>query len=63
MRAEESYVGWYRRFIVWHGKRHPMEMGAPEVEAFLTHLASEEDLSASSQNQALNALIFLYGKT
>ncbi|HEY5892763.1 MAG TPA: phage integrase N-terminal SAM-like domain-containing protein [Chthoniobacterales bacterium] len=37
MKTEESYVGWYRRFVLWHGKRHPAKMGAPETEAFLTH--------------------------
>lgn len=60
LKTEESYVGWYRRFVLWHGKKHPAEMGAAEVEAFLTHLAVERKLSASSQNQALNALVFLY---
>ena len=39
-KTEENYVGWHRRYVLWHGKRHPAEMGAPEVEAFLTHLAS-----------------------
>ena len=39
-KTEENYVGWYRRYVLWHEKRHPAEMGAPEVEAFLTHLAS-----------------------
>lgn len=60
LRTEESYVGWYRRYVLWHGKRHPAEMGAGEVEAFLTHLAVERKLAAVSQNQALNALLFLY---
>ena len=60
IRTEESYVGWYRRFVRWHGKKHPAEMGEPEVEAFLTHLAVERKLAAVSQNQALNALVFLY---
>jgi len=60
MRTEESYVGWYRRYVLWHDKRHPAEMGAAEVEAFLTHLAVERKLAAVSQNQALNALVFLY---
>lgn len=60
LRTEESYVGWYRRFVLWHGKRHPAEMGAAEVEAFLTHLAVNRGLAAVSQNQALNALVFLY---
>lgn len=60
LKTEESYVGWYRRFVLWHDKRHPSEMGAAEVEAFLTHLAVERKLAAASQNQALNALVFLY---
>ena len=60
LRTEESYVGWYRRFVIWHGKKHPAEMGEAEVEAFLTHLAVERKLAAVSQNQALNALVFLY---
>ncbi len=60
LRTEESYVGWYRRYVLWHEKRHPSEMGEPEVEAFLTHLAAERSVSAATQNQALNALIFLY---
>ncbi|MEQ1935557.1 MAG: integron integrase, partial [Fimbriimonadaceae bacterium] len=60
LRTEESYVGWYRRYVLWHGKKHPGEMGEAEVEAFLTHLAVERGLAAVSQNQALNALVFLY---
>lgn len=60
LKTEESYVGWYRRYVLWHGKRHPEEMGAAEVEAFLTHLAVDRKLAAVSQNQALNALVFLY---
>lgn len=60
LRTEESYVRWYRQFVRFHGLRHPEEMGAAEVGAFLTHLAVNKGLSASSQNQALNALVFLY---
>ena len=60
--TEKSYVGWIYRYIVFHGKRHPLEMGNKEVEAFLTHLAVERKVSASTQNQALNALVFLYKK-
>lgn len=60
IRTENSYVDWIRRFILFHGKRHPNEMGAPEVEAFLTHLAVKENVAASTQNQALSALLFLY---
>jgi len=59
-RTEESYVAWIRRFIVFHDKRHPAEMGAPEVTAFLTSLAVDGQVAASTQNQALSALLFLY---
>lgn len=60
IRTEDSYVQWMRRFILFHGKRHPAEMGAVEVEAFLTHLAVEGNVAASTQNQARSALLFLY---
>ncbi len=60
IRTEQAYVGWITRFILFHHKRHPNEMGAPEVEAFLTHLAVNENVAASTQNQALSALLFLY---
>ena len=56
LRTEESYVQWVRRFVLFHGKRHPSEMGAPEVEAFLTSLAVEGNVAASTQNQARSAL-------
>ena len=59
-RTEEPYVGWIRRYIVFHGKRHPLEMGAIEVAGFLTHLAERARVSASTQNQALCAVLFLY---
>lgn len=59
-RTEDAYAAWIRRFIVFHGKRHPAEMGEPEVQAFLTWLAVEGRVSASTQNQALAALLFLY---
>jgi integron integrase len=58
-RTEEAYVGWIRRFIIFHGKRHPRELGEAEVTAFLSKLASR-GVSASTQNQALSALLFLY---
>ena len=58
--TEEAYVGWVRRFIFANGKRHPREMGAREVEAFLTLLAVRDKISVSTQNQALSALLFLY---
>ena len=60
IRTETQYVQWVRRFILFHGKRHPRDMGAPEVEAFLTHLAVEGHVAAATQNQALSALLFLY---
>jgi integron integrase len=59
-RTEETYVGWIRRFILFHGKRHPDAMGAPEVIAFLSHLAVRRRVGATTQNQALSALLFLY---
>jgi site-specific recombinase XerD len=59
-RTEDSYVQWIRRYILFHNKRHPQEMGVPEIEAFLSHLAVEGKVSASTQNQALSALLFLY---
>src|SRR5574337_680684 len=60
MRTEKAYLQWIRRFILFHGKRHPREMGAVEVERFLTWLAVEGGVSASTQGQALAALLFLY---
>ena len=59
-RTEQTYILWAQRFIRFHGLRHPAEMGAPEVNAFLTHLAVHRQVSASTQNQALSALLFLY---
>ena len=59
-RTEEAYVGWIRRFVIFHRKRHPRELGDAEVRQFLTDLAEKQNVSASTQNQALNALIFLY---
>src|SRR5262245_36077989 len=58
--AEKSYVGWIRRYILFHGKRHPAEMGAPEVTRFLSALAVQGKVAASTQNQALSALLFRY---
>jgi integrase len=60
IRTEDAYTQWIKRFILFHGKRHPQEMGAPELEAFLTHLAVDRDVAASTQNQALSAILFLY---
>ncbi len=59
-RTETAYVSWIRRFILFHEKRHPLDMGAPEAEQFLSWLASEKSVSASTQNQALSAILFLY---
>ena len=59
-RTEKSYVGWIRRFILFHGKRHPAEMGEAEISHYLSHLAVSGKVSASTQNQALSALLFLY---
>ena len=58
--TEEAYVNWNRRFILFHNKRHPDQMGEAEIRAFLTHLAVEGRVAASTQNQALNAILFLY---
>ncbi|HET7011835.1 MAG TPA: integron integrase, partial [Anaerolineales bacterium] len=59
-RTEQAYVDWIRRYILFHHKRHPSRMGQQELEAFLTYLAVDRDVSASTQNQALSALLFLY---
>jgi integron integrase len=60
LRTEQSYVDWVRRFILFHRKRHPAEMGAAEIRDFLSHLAVDRGVSASTQNQAKSALLFLY---
>ncbi|HJW27115.1 MAG TPA: integron integrase [Rhodocyclaceae bacterium] len=60
MRTETAYVGWVKRYVLFHGRRHPAEMGKEEIEAFLTALAVERNVSAATQNQALSALLFLY---
>jgi integron integrase len=60
LRTEASYLSWIRRFILFHGKRHPRDMGKPEIESFLTHLAVQRQVAASTQNQALSAILFLY---
>jgi integron integrase len=59
-RTEQAYLYWMRRYVKFHGRRHPRDMGAAEVEAFLTHLAVGAKVGASTQNQALQALLFLY---
>jgi integron integrase len=60
LRTEEAYVAWIRRYILFHKKRHPMEMGETEINAFVTHLAVDEGVGSSTQTQALSALLFLY---
>ena len=60
LRTEQAYLDWIRRFILFHGKRHPRDMGENEIVEVLTHLAAERNVSASTQNQALSALLFLY---
>ena len=58
--TEKTYIYWIRRYILYHDKRHPKDMGSAEIEAFLTHLAVNENVAASTQNQALHAVLFLY---
>jgi integron integrase len=60
IRTEKSYIDWIKRFIYFHHRRHPKEMGEAEVAAFLTHLAVDRNVAAATQNQSLNALVFLY---
>ena len=60
IRTEQAYVSWIKRYIYFHKMSHPKEMGRQEIEAFLTHLAVKGNVSASTQNQAFNALLFLY---
>src|SRR5260221_7630654 len=59
-RTEQAYVHWIRRFIVFHGKKHPSTMGAPEISEYLAWLATNRRVAASTQNQALSAVLFLY---
>ena len=60
IRTEEAYIDWARRYILFHEKRHPKDMGADEVQSFLSYLAMERKVSSSTQNQAKSALLFLY---
>jgi len=60
LRTEESYINWIKRLIFFHNKKHPLEMGEKEIGEFITHLAKNEKVSASTQNQALYAIVFLY---
>ena len=62
IRTEQAYVEWIKRFILFHKKRHPDEMGESEIAAFLTHLVVDRNVAPATQGQALNALIFLYRK-
>jgi len=59
-RTEQTYVDWIKRFILFHNKRHPKDMGAEEVQAYITYLANERKVASSTQNQALSAIVFLY---
>ncbi|MEM8862829.1 MAG: integron integrase [Chloroflexota bacterium] len=61
-RTEQSYIYWTKKYIFFHNKKHPKEMGKPEISQFLTHLAVEDNVAASTQNQALSALLFLYNQ-
>jgi site-specific recombinase XerD len=58
--TENTYVAWTEQYILYHGKRHPVDLGAAEVEKFLTYLATQRQVSSSTQNQALSAILFLY---
>src|SRR5213083_364496 len=60
IRTEQAYVDWIKRFIIYHKKRHPVDMAEEQVAQFLTHLARNLNVAASTQNQALSALLFLY---
>jgi hypothetical protein len=60
LQTEKAYVHWIKRFVLFHKKRHPQEMGTTEIGSFLSHLAVKEHVAASTQNQALCALLFLY---
>ena len=60
IRTEQAYIGWMYRYILFHHKRHPKDLGPPEIEAFLTHLAVSGNVAGSTQNQAFNAILFLY---
>jgi integron integrase len=60
LRTEKTYVGWVRQYILYHKKRHPREMGVAEINDFITHLVNQKTISASTQNQAISAILFLY---
>ncbi len=60
IRTEQSYVDWIRRFILFHGKRHPKDMGEKEISQYISHVAVDQKVASSTQNQAFNAIVFLY---
>ena len=60
IRTEQAYTDWITRYILFHGKRHPKDMGEKEISAYLSYLAVTKNVAASTQNQALNAIVFLY---
>ena len=60
IRTEQAYVEWIRRFVLFHNKRHPKYMGEKEISEYLSYLATDQKVAASTQNQALNAIVFLY---
>ena len=60
IRTEKSYVSWIKRYILFHDKRYPQDMGKPEIKAFLSHLVMKRNVASSTQNQAFNAILFLY---
>ena len=62
IRTEETYISWIKRYIIFHNKRHPSKMSENEISEFLTYLAVKKNVAASTQNQAFNALLFLYKK-
>ena len=59
-RTEVTYISWVRQYILFHNKRHPRDMGPKEINAFITHLATQKNVAASTQNQAISAILFLY---
>ena len=62
IRTEQAYASWIKRFILFHNKKHPKDMGKQEIESFLTHLALDLNVASSTQNQAFNAILFLYNQ-
>src|SRR5215211_8004046 len=60
LRTEKTYIGWVRQYILYHKKRHPREMGVSEINEFITHLVNQKTVAASTQNQAISAILFLY---